>query len=372
LRARHGCVLRDGMMLALSRNTDDDRPVGEGLPAGSRATAMPPSVVAGFEAAIRAAVEHLGATAPNPPVGCALLDEAGAILAAAGHPRAGAPHAEAQALAACREAGLLERARTAIVTLEPCNHQGRTPPCTEALLASPLRSVWVGAADPNPRVVGGGAARLRDAGLAVHAPPPDSRAAQASAALIAPFACASLRGRPWITVKQALDARGSMIPPAGATTFTGPEALRLAHRLRRATDAIVTGIGTVLADRPHFTVRHVPDHPGRRRLLAVADRQARLPAGYAGDAAARGLELLSGPDLPALFERLGREGALWAMVEAGPTLLAEIERLGLWDDWLTIRHGADGQDAVSIRTRRSPSPLLLLDGLSQIEASEVP
>jgi diaminohydroxyphosphoribosylaminopyrimidine deaminase/5-amino-6-(5-phosphoribosylamino)uracil reductase len=321
-----------------------------------------------FRAAIDAAVEHIGATAPNPPVGCALLDASGQILVIAAHARAGTAHAEAHALALAREHGLLEHARTAVVTLEPCNHTGRTPPCSEALRASPVREVWIGVEDPHP-LASGGSARLREE--------PDARAVfrladfsalraerDACAALIAPFMRRVADGRAWLTVKQALDVRvgtETMIPPAGQTVFTRRPSLILAHRLRRATDAIVTGIGTVLADAPSFTVRHVPDHPARHpRLLVVCDRHGRVPPAWRREREAAGLRVLVTGDLAAVPSLLAAHDVSWALVEAGPVLLAEVRRLGLWDDWLTIRHDGQGPDSISIRCQRPVSPLQLL------------
>ena len=328
------------------------------------------AVARGFRAAVGEAARFLGATAPNPPVGCAILDGSGRILSLAAHHRAGEPHAEALALQQCRASGSLWAATTAIVTLEPCNHVGRTGRCTEAILSSPIRTVWIGAPDPNPHVAGGGAAALAEAGLQVRTPRPRGAAALDCAALLTPFATALRTGRPWVTVKQALDARSGMIPPRGARTFTGPDALRLAHRLRRATDAIVTGMGTILADRPHLTVRHVPDHPGRRRLLAVVDRGGELPQEYRLESEARGFVVRTAPELGALLRLLAAEGALWALVEAGPRLLAQIERDGLWDDWLTIRHRPepgpaqqDVPDQLSVRVQAGVTPLRLIEGI---------
>ena len=311
------------------------------------------AIARGFRAAVGEAVRFLGATAPNPPVGCAILDASGRILSLAAHPRAGEPHAEALALQQCRASGRLQHATTAIVTLEPCNHVGRTGRCTEAILSSPIRTVWIGVPDPNPHVAGGGASALAEAGLQIRAPRAGSVAALDCAALIAPFATATRTGRPWVTVKQALDARSGMIPPPGAKTFTGTDALRLAHRLRRATDAIVTGMGTILADRPHLTVRHVPDHPERRRQLAVLDRGGGLPQAYRLEAEARGFLVRTAPELEALLRLLAAEGALWAMVEAGPRLLA-LDRAGravgrLADDT------AAGRAKLGAAGRRGPS-----------------
>ncbi len=326
------------------------------------------SIASAYAAAIAEASRFVGATAPNPPVGCAILDVDGEILTVAAHHRAGAPHAEALALQQCEAAGTLPRAATAVVTLEPCNHVGRTRPCTDAILASPIRSVWIGAGDPNPRVTGGGAARLREAGLSVQVASPDSPEGQDCLALIAPFAH-FIRGlRPWITVKQALDAEGGMIPPAGARTFTAPASLHLAHRLRRATDAIITGMGTVLADAPHFTVRHVVDHPDRHRIIAVLDRTGALPEAWRQEAEARGFRVRSAPDLGALVQGLLGEGVMWAMVEAGPRLLDALARAQLWDDWLTIRqqpdrHQPGGEDLMSVRARTGITPLRLIEGM---------
>ncbi|WP_428377443.1 bifunctional diaminohydroxyphosphoribosylaminopyrimidine deaminase/5-amino-6-(5-phosphoribosylamino)uracil reductase RibD [Lichenicoccus sp.] len=320
-------------------------------------------IASAYAAAIAEAARFVGATAPNPPVGCAILDADGEILTVAAHHRAGAPHAEALALLQCEAAGSLSRAATAVITLEPCNHVGRTRPCTDALLASPIRDVWIGAGDPNPRVTGGGAARLCEAGLAVQVAPPDSPEGRDCLALIAPFT-SFIRGlRPWITVKQALDAEGSMIPPAGARTFTAPLSLHLAHRLRRATDAIITGMGTVLADAPHFTVRHVADHADRRRIIAVLDRTGALPAAWRQEAQARGFRVATAPDLGGLMQLLLDEGVLWAMVEGGPRLLDILARASLWDDWLTIRHRPEGEDLVGIRARTAITPLRLVEGM---------
>jgi diaminohydroxyphosphoribosylaminopyrimidine deaminase / 5-amino-6-(5-phosphoribosylamino)uracil reductase len=334
----------------------------------------PARIARAFHAALTDAARHMGATAPNPPVGCAILDARGEILTVAAHHRAGAPHAEALALRQCAQAGLMDRAAVAVVTLEPCNHTGRTGPCSEAILASPIRTVWVGAADPNPRVAGGGAARLRAAGCAVHvlddvpADPGDPATvagapelAAACRALIAPFVHWSRTGRAWLTVKQAVDATGSMIPAAGRTTFTSDAALTLAHRLRRATDAVVTGSGTVLADRPALDVRRVSDHADRAaRLLVVCDRRGRVPGDWRAAAMKRGFDVRICEDLALLPDMLGAAGALWALVEAGPGLLDALGVAGLWDDWLTIRVGPDGTERMDVAVRSgADTPLRL-------------
>ena len=198
--------------------------------------------------AIRLAQATIGATAPNPPVGCVVLDAAGRPLASAAHKGAGTAHAEAAALAACRCAGRIDDAHTLVVTLEPCNHHGRTGPCTEAILASPVRRVIFGVADPNPDVAGGGQVRLRAAGIRCEALgdalPDQGHLADQCADLIAPFAKHCREGLPWVTVKEVRDRSGSMIPPPGRKTFASDASLDHAHLLRRRSDAILTALQT--------------------------------------------------------------------------------------------------------------------------------
>lgn len=314
-------------------------------------------IAAGFRLALDAARAHEGATAPNPAVGCVLLDRAGEVLIAAGHPGAGQPHAEAQAIAQARAAGIADRIHTVLVTLEPCNHHGRTGPCSEAILTTPAQEVWFAMPDPNP-IASGGAARLAAAGLSVRPlaalDHPDRDALQAEAArLLAPFATRVTQGRPFVTVKQALDAQGSMIPPKGRKTFTGPQALTLAHSLRRRADAILTGSGTILADRPELTVRHVPDIPGKRRILSILDRRGRVDAAYLAEAEARGFRPVIAIDLVAALKDLAAQGCNEVLVEAGPVITEAVRDLGLWDEWVRIDkgQGPDGSDRITITSR---------------------
>lgn len=307
---------------------------------------------------IEAAEAFRGATAPNPPVGCALLDRDGAVLAVAAHRRAGTAHAEAAAIATCRDAGTVDRIDTVLVTLEPCNHWGRTPPCSEAILSTPARTIVIGARDPNPRVAGGGAQRLLEAGLSVAwlADLPGPVAAALSARcidLIAPFAKRATTGRPWVTVKQALDATGSMIPPPGRKTFTSEAALRFAHVLRKRADAILTGSGTILADHPEFTVRRVADHADRIRQLVILDRRGRIPADVLAAAASRKFDAVVADDLPRALDRLGETGALEVLVEAGPAVTRSVLDAELWDEHIVILKGAgrDGTDRAEVRRR---------------------
>ncbi|KSB90521.1 riboflavin biosynthesis protein RibD [Caulobacter vibrioides] len=306
----------------------------------------PPAIARAFRLALDAAFAWAGATAPNPPVGCAVLAADGEVLAVRAHQGAGLPHAEAAALAACRDRW--SAVHTLVVTLEPCNHHGRTPPCVEAILASPARAVWIGARDPNPAVAGGGAARLVAAGLDVAfvAGPLAGEAAR----LIAPFAMRATRGRPWLTLKQAFTADGSMIPPPGAKTFTSEASLDLAHALRRRADAVITGSGTVLADAPLLTVRRAPDPRRTPRRLAILDRRGRVPGAYLDAARARGLDPSVHADIPALLAQLAGGGALEALVEAGPTLSAAFLAAGLWDERVTITKAARPGDPDTVES----------------------
>jgi diaminohydroxyphosphoribosylaminopyrimidine deaminase / 5-amino-6-(5-phosphoribosylamino)uracil reductase len=296
-----------------------------------------------MRAALAAARPWEGATSPNPPVGCAVLDRVGNVLAAAGHHGAGQIHAEALAIKIAREAGQVELIHTVVVTLEPCNHHGRTPPCTEAILATPAEHVVIGVADPNPKVAGGGADHLRRAGLLVDFLQSDTSQVER---LIAPFKKRVTTGLPFVTVKQAINRDGTMLPPAGQKTFTSQGSLMIAHALRRRADAILTGSGTVLADDPHFTVRLLPDHANKRRQLILFDRRKRIPETYLEAATARGFDVSFASDL----ETALRESAvLEVLVEAGPQLTGHVLNSPFWDEHVTIAK-TDAEDKITITT----------------------
>lgn len=298
--------------------------------------------VAALGAACAVARRWLGATPPNPPVGAAALDAAGNLLGVAAHQRAGEGHAEALLLQQLRTAGMLAQVQTLCVTLEPCNHHGRTPPCCEAIIAAKIPQVVIGAHDPNPHVAGGGAARLRAADVIVT----ELNDPECQAVLYA-FKHSVTTGRPWVTVKRAFTAAGSMVPPLGQKTFTSPEALRLAHQLRRRADAILTGSGTVLADNPDFTVRHVPDHAGKTRLLAILDRRRRVPPDYLAAAAQRGLQPILYDSLDAAIADLGRRQCRDVLVEAGSELSAAVLASDYWCQEVRIQQALP--DSVTVR-----------------------
>lgn len=290
-----------------------------------------------MQAACRAARRWLGATAPNPPVGAAALDAQGTIIGLAAHQRAGEGHAEALLLEQLRAKNLLGAVHALCVTLEPCNHHGRTPPCAEAILAAGIRHVAIGVRDPNPKVTGGGAARLQTAGVSVKL----GVEAESCAQLLYAFAHSVTTGKPWLTVKRALDTQGSMIPPFGQKTFTSPAALRLAHRLRKRADAILTGSGTILADNPCFTVRHVPDYPGKQRVLAILDRRRRVPAAYLAAASARGFVPVIYDTIEAALADLTARGVRDILAEAGPQLSASLLNSSYWAQDIVIQAGGD-------------------------------
>lgn len=214
----------------------------------------------------------LASPSPNPPVGAVVVRD-GAVVGVGHHARVGAPHAEAAAL---HEAGDLARGATLYVTLEPCNHLGRTPPCTEAIVRSGVARVVYAVDDPNPNVAGGGASRLRDAGVDVVR---GFDALQAEAeALLAPWKTFITLGRPRVTLKLAMSVDGRIATRGRESQWITSAASRAdGHALRAAHDAILVGSGTVLADDPSLTVR---DAPARKTpVRVVIDGALRTSAG---------------------------------------------------------------------------------------------
>ena len=221
--------------------------------------------------ALQLARRGVGGTHPNPRVGAVLL-RGGMIAGKGWHACAGGAHAEARALG---EAGERARGGTLVVTLEPCAHQGRTPPCVESILDSGVRRVVVGMIDPNPIVHGRGIAAMRDAGLdvAVGVMEPECRA------LNRPYLQALATGLPWVTLKAMLSLDGRTATESGDSRGLGGDAeQRLCHRLRAEHDAVLIGVGTALADDPRLTVRLAR---GKTPWRVVLDSSLRLPPGAA-------------------------------------------------------------------------------------------
>jgi diaminohydroxyphosphoribosylaminopyrimidine deaminase/5-amino-6-(5-phosphoribosylamino)uracil reductase len=219
--------------------------------------------------ALKLAARGAGWVSPNPMVG-AVVVKGGKVVGRGYHRRAGLPHAEIEALQAAGEAA---RGADLYVTLEPCNHQGRTPPCTQAILMAGVRRVVIATRDPNPRVTGGGADFLADRGVEVAV---GLLAAEARRLNEAWFHFVET-GRPWVIAKAACSLDGRIATVGGESQWlTGPAARTLGHRLRHRVDAIVVGIGTVLADDPQLTAR-LPRRPGRDPIRLVLDSRLRLP-----------------------------------------------------------------------------------------------
>ncbi len=300
-----------------------------------------PHIEHAMRLAIEAAYRFEGSTAPNPPVGAVALNAAGEVLAIAAHERAGTAHAEIVLLDQLTKNQQLQEFDTLAVTLEPCNHRGRTGPCTEALInarnnGAPLRRIIYGCQDPNPRVQGAGAAALSTAGIAVSSGVLKRECQQ----LIRQFSHWVVSHRPWVTLKKALNEEGEMTPEPGHKTFTSEESLRFAHVLRKRADAILTGSGTVLKDQPLFTVRRVADFNHKKRWLVVMDRKQRLlQSKWAASAENRGFRLHFGTSLEDVLDFLGKQNVLEVLVEAGPTLSDAIERQELWNEKWVIQKG---------------------------------
>ena len=200
--------------------------------------------------ALEEARKGVGHTAPNPPVGCIVV-QGDRLVAKGYHHSAGRPHAEAEALSSATEN--LEGA-TAYVTLEPCNHHGRTPPCTERLIQAKVKRVVVGTIDPNPQVNGAGMERLRQAGIDVKimSGPFGERASE----LIAPFRSKVLNARPWVALKSAVSFDGGIAAGKDQQTrITTAQSHAMVHRLRSCVDAVLVGENTVKIDDPALTVR---------------------------------------------------------------------------------------------------------------------
>lgn len=223
--------------------------------------------------ALREGLKGVGLASPNPPVGC-LLVQAQRIIGTGVHTRAGDPHAEIMALRDAESRGEEVPGATAYVTLEPCCHQGRTPPCTEALLQAGVTRVVVGIGDPNPRVAGGGLAILRAHGREVR----EGVLAESCARFHAPFFKFIRTGLPWVVLKLAMGANHSLGPAGKTTQVTPPAIQHWAHALRRAAEAIVVGGGTVAIDDPQLTDRWpTPTLPHRTFLRVVLDSHGTLP-----------------------------------------------------------------------------------------------
>ena len=298
--------------------------------------------------ALELAERGLYTTTPNPRVGCVIVRD-GQMVGEGWHIRAGEPHAEVHALAM---AGEQARGATAYVTLEPCSHHGRTPPCAEALVNAGLSRVVVAMEDPNPLVAGKGLTRLRDSGIEVLSGIQEAEAHELNIGFISRMT----RGRPWLRLKAAATLDGKTALNNGVSQWiTGDDARRDAHRWRARSCAVLTGIGTVRDDDPQLTVRAIPTE--RQPLRIVVDARLETPlsarildgspvliAGAVDDAERiaalkrRGADVLILPntggkvDLPALMTELGQRGINEVMAESGFKLNGSLLREGCVDE----------------------------------------
>ncbi|OBS37418.1 riboflavin biosynthesis protein RibD [Pseudomonas syringae pv. syringae] len=309
--------------------------------------------------ALELARKGLYSTHPNPRVGCVIVRE-GRIVGEGWHARAGEPHAEVHAL---RQAGELARGATAYVTLEPCSHQGRTPPCADALIEAGLTRVVAAMQDPNPEVSGRGLLRLMNAGIGVQCGVLESEAR----ALNKGFLKRMETGLPYVRVKMAMSLDGRTAMASGESQWiTAPEARSAVQRLRAQSSVVLSGADTVLADKARLTVR--PDELGldaeltalaaaRAPLRVLIDGRLRVPldapffqAGSAlvvtcAAASARGRYQEEGHEMLALADSAGHvdlrrlmgelaaRGVNEVLVEAGPRLAGAFARLGLVDEF---------------------------------------
>ena len=300
--------------------------------------------------ALRLAERGLYSTSPNPRVGCVIVRD-GQVVGEGWHERAGGPHAEVHAL---RAAGKAARGAAVYVTLEPCSHHGRTPPCAHALIDAGVARVVAAMRDPYPQVSGRGIELLTLAGIRV-----EVGLMQAEARALNPgFIARMTRGRPWVRVKTAASLDGKTALQSGASKWiTGEVARADVQRWRARACAILTGVGTVLADDPHLNVRGV-DTPRQPMRVIVDGRLDTPPAARILDGGgvliacavehgerrraleAAGAEVLRLPggegrvDLPALLTELARRGVNELHVEAGARLNGALLEAGLVDEWL--------------------------------------
>lgn len=308
-----------------------------------------------MQEALALAENAIGLSDPNPRVGCVIVASDGRVIGRGHTQQAGGPHAEVMALRDLRARGESSRGATVYVSLEPCSHHGRTPPCCDALVDAGIAAVVMAVEDPNPLVAGRGAARLRAAGIVVES----GLLADEARALNVGFFSRMQTGRPFVRLKAAVSLDGKTALPNGLSQWiTGAAARADGHAFRKRAGAVLTGVGTVRDDDPRLDVREVPsvlqprrvivdsrlETPPAARILS-APGEALVYAAVADDARAaalraRGAEIVWAPgpdgkvDLSALLDDLGRRGINELHVEAGHKLNGSLVRAGLVDEFL--------------------------------------
>jgi diaminohydroxyphosphoribosylaminopyrimidine deaminase/5-amino-6-(5-phosphoribosylamino)uracil reductase len=330
-----------------------------------------PTEIAAMHRAVRLAARGLASTRPNPVVGAVVLDPMGAVVGEGWHLRPGGDHAEVRALT---DAGERARGATVVVTLEPCNHTGRTGPCSRALIEAGVRRVVVAVDDPTEEARGG-TATLRAAGVDVET---GVLTAAAEAGNVR-WLTAVRRGRPWLVWKVAATLDGRVAAPDGTSRWiSSPESRADTHALRATCDVIIAGSGTVLADDPALTVRDDDDRPVHDQpLRVVVDTHGRTPATarvrddaaetWIATAAEIGANADGCVDLTALLHELHRRGHVVALLEGGPRLAGSFLREGLVDEFVAylaptvLGSGRAAVDGTGVATLADALALDILD-----------
>jgi diaminohydroxyphosphoribosylaminopyrimidine deaminase/5-amino-6-(5-phosphoribosylamino)uracil reductase len=341
-----------------------------------------------MRAAVREATKGLGRTSPNPAVG-AVLVKGGRVVARGHHARAGGPHAEVVAL---RAAGARARGADLYTTLEPCDHFGRTPPCSVAVLEAGVRRVFVGSADPNPLVNGRGVARLREGGIEVVT----GVLRETCDELNAHWFTFITERRPHVTLKAAVTLDGRIATRTGdARWVTGEPARRWVHRLRDRVDAVLVGSGTARADDPRLTTR-LPGGRGRDPIRVVLDTDLSLPRDLnlfrqrsaaptlVAHASARArdlgprIELVrcrrgpGGVDLRDLLARLAARGVTHLLVEGGARVHARFLQEGLVDRVaIFVAPKIAGGDGIPLVAGRGPARMADALSLADVRVERV-
>jgi len=311
-----------------------------------------------MEAALKLARRGIGSVEPNPAVG-AVIVKANQIIGRGWHQKFGEPHAEINALEDCRTLGVKPNDATMYVTLEPCSHQGKTPPCTQAIISAQIAKVFVAMIDPSQHAAGKGIEQLRQAGIEVQTGICETQAKL----LNAPFIKFATTGRTWVTLKwaQSIDGKVAWADGSDQRWISGEPSRKDVHKLRRCAQAILVGINTVIADDPLLTAR---PSKGKKPVRIVMDSHLRTPADSqllatankcpviiytsqnavqtnphaAEELSGKGAELLAYPDthglsnLHFLLDELSNRGIAQLLVEGGPAVLTSFLRENLADE----------------------------------------
>lgn len=309
-----------------------------------------------MDSALALAGAALGSTWPNPSVGCVIVKD-GKLLARGSTALGGRPHAETAAL---EKAGEEARGATAYITLEPCAHHGKTPPCAEALIRAGVKKTVIACLDPDPRVSGKGIKMLREAGIETELGVRREEAEELNEG----FFTLVNKSRPFVTLKMAVSLDGKVLPGNGATRWlTGEECRDYTHLLRASHDAVMVGIGTALADNPELTCR-LPGLSHKSPVRVVLDSQNRLPASsrllstpsplwVVSEKESGRAESLTIPsmDIEEILKELGKRGITKILAEGGPKLASSLLSRNLVDRFILY------QAPLSLRETGLPAPL---------------